>query len=78
MVRITNNLEKNYHNVKTVNVVTRIFGRIVGQRAPEDFKVLRSINLNESFTHYYIHRHDYVISFKNNSVQSIYRCTEKG
>ena len=31
MVRITNNLEKkNEHNDKTVNVVTRIFGRFVG------------------------------------------------
>ena len=31
MVRITNNLEKkNWRNVKTVNVLTRIFGRIVG------------------------------------------------
>ena len=31
MVRITNNLgKKNLLNVKTVNAVTRIFGRIVG------------------------------------------------
>ena len=30
MVGITNNLEKNWHNDKTVNVVTPIFGRFVG------------------------------------------------
>ena len=33
-----------------------------------NFKVLHWINLNDSFKHYYVHREDYVMRFKHNSV----------
>ena len=71
MVRITNNLEKKITSRQNSKCFNADFWSDRGQRSPEDFKVLRSINLNESFTRYYIHRQDYVIRFKNNSAQSI-------
>ena len=37
------------------------------------FKVLQWINLNERFRHYCMHREDYLMRFKKNSVEPFYR-----
>ena len=52
---------KNYHNVKTVNVVTQIFDRFVGEVCLE---ILRCCSESISMkVYFYIHYEDYVKRF---------------